>query len=292
MSSNKPKIALYLAGHMRTFSEYGKKNLQEFVKGHNVDIFVATHEYKDHSIMKKSDGTSYKGNNVKVSELFIRNMLDGLSVKKVSINSDKVDFTCVDCRTNLANYGLPRTDKKLENEGPYIPTHCHMCKSDLMKEFLDNCGIGMWRNVWRCHSMAKEYEKTHGFKYKYYIRSRPDLIYMEKIDFNNLPPLDKSIIIGFGGSLGYPDDQFAIAEEKVMDHYCGIRKVLDNWLIPHEVVQHTINKYPVCGHFNIGLVRFRKQPQPNKIIIQVDDDKWLMTYKRETFNIPGIPYQT
>lgn len=288
--TEKPKIALYLAGHMRGYCGFVRQSIQFFIDGHDVDIFVATHNYQDHTVHKQADGTNYTGSDVQVTENVIREKLVGLPVKKILICNDRVDLLCSKCRTNIANYATPR--KGFPQPEPYIPTHCDICKDNDMIEYADHSCIGMWRNVWRCHTMAKECEREHGFKYKYYIRSRPDLVYLEKLDFDRLPPLNQAIITGFGGTLGYPDDQFAIGEEEAMNAYCDLNKVLENWLVHHQVVKHTIEKYPIIGHINTGLVRLRHHPEPNKIIQQVDVDKWLMFYSRKQFKVSGVPYET
>jgi len=291
------KIALYLAGHMRGFCSFVENNIQEFISGYDVDIFVATHTYQNHHVHKNSDGTQYNGSNIFLSEKDIEIMLRNLPVKGLVISDDSRELVCVKCRVNNSEYSLPTItecpflpDRKKRKEFQPIPTHCFMCKSDEMIKCENDTSWEMWRNVWKCHSMAKKYEKNNGIKYKYYIRSRPDLVFLEKIDFNKLL-LSENIIIGFGGTLGYPDDQFAIGEEKVMDSYCDIFKVLNLWLHHHETVLHCIYQYPVCGYLNTGLVRMKLNPEPNKIIVKVDEEKWLMYYDRKSFNIPGISYR-
>jgi hypothetical protein len=270
------KIALYLAGHMRSFGDYVYKNIQQLIEGYDVDIYISTYDYEDRSECE------FEGSKTKITLQEIIKKTSGLPVVKIKYCKDGVGISCVSCRTNEAKY------TNVMNS--YIPTHCFMCKTNDMHLFDDRSCISMWKNIWICHSMAKEYEKEKGFEYKYYIRSRPDLVCLEKVHFERLPDLSRNIIIGFGGTLGYPDDQFCITEKEPMDHYCDIHKVLQHSLKPHEVVKYTLNVFPLCGHVNTGLVRKRYWPQSNKILHEVESGKWLGYYDRKTFGISGIKY--
>jgi hypothetical protein len=114
----------------------------------------------------------------------------------------------------------------------------------------------MWRKVHACMNLCTEYAARNNIIYNYIIRSRPDLMIKEYINFDILNPLVDRLIVGFGSTLGYPDDQFAIAAPCVMHHYCDIQKVIKHDLLPHKVVEYTLNVYPVFARCQISIIRF------------------------------------
>lgn len=114
----------------------------------------------------------------------------------------------------------------------------------------------MWRKVNDAWNMSVKYAKENGINYDYVVRTRPDILTRELPDWDKLPPLDNNLIIGFGPGLGYPDDIFAIGSPKVMEHYCDIQKVIDHQLLPHKVVEYTLNKYPEFGRCLTSIIRY------------------------------------
>ena len=113
----------------------------------------------------------------------------------------------------------------------------------------------MWENVWKCYRMATEYSKHGGFEYDYHVRTRPDFVHMQKLDWESLPALDDQLIIGFGHTLGYPCDCFAIGKGEAWREYCDLDRVQVNCLTVHEVVSYVLKKYPMYGQYQVGVVR-------------------------------------
>ena len=114
----------------------------------------------------------------------------------------------------------------------------------------------MWRKVNEAWKMCMDYSMKTGVQYDYVVRTRPDIIVREMPRWDKLPPLNKNLIIGFGPGLGYPDDIFAIAAPNVMEHYCDIKKVIDHKLLPHKVVEYTMNVYPEYGRCLTSILRY------------------------------------
>ncbi len=225
------KIALYLAGHLRTWNNFIKDKLRNFIKGYDVDIFISTHNSNNRTEMR---GESEYKILKEYSDEEVKSLFEGLPVKNIDIDSDK----------------LPHPYLKEENAQYY--------------------SWRMWRKVWKCNEMRKQYEKDNNITYDYVIRMRPDIIAMELINFESLPKLDRNIIIGFGTTLGYPDDMFAISSPKVMDHYCDISKTDRSDSAPHEIVKFTIKIYPIFAYLQLGILRNDRKEEPGKYIDEID----------------------
>lgn len=121
--------------------------------------------------------------------------------------------------------------------------------------------------------MRKKYEMDYRIKYDYCIRTRPDIIHFETINFEMLKDvnLDDNIIIGFGVSLGYPDDNFAICVPKMMDEYSDLNFKTDVFSAGHGIVKSIIDKYPVWLYVQIGIYRKWKEEEGKNFIIINDN---------------------
>jgi hypothetical protein len=239
------RIAVYLSGHMRTFGGHIKNSLTNLMEGYDYDLYVSTY-YK-------------KGcDNVTFTQEDLRQLISPLPLKNIHIRKDETFVTCLNCNTKQAEYGpIKHISFKTGMLTDKVPAaaYCEDCKGveDIKTE--GSSYWGMWSNVNKCYLMAKEEEEKSGFLYDYHIRSRPDVFYLEKIDFNNLPPLVSNLYAGFGVSLGYPDDTFAIGKGEAWDHYCDLNKVLLHSLGPHELTDFTFRRYPFIKLIQIGIVR-------------------------------------
>lgn len=113
----------------------------------------------------------------------------------------------------------------------------------------------IWRKVNRAWNMFYKYSTENNISYDYVVRTRPDILTKEFPLWDKLPPLTSNLIIGFGPGLGYPDDIFAIGAPNVMEHYCDIQKVIDYKLLPHKVVEYTLNVYPLYDRCHTSILR-------------------------------------
>lgn len=285
------RIALYLAGHVRTYDKYIEEKILEHFKGHDLDVFISTHTTLDRSTCKHMHGHDIHLTREQAIELF-----GGLPVKNLIICDDYQKYPCL-CTYGLAEYCLPsekRVSDRLSQPFPAefnaSPLYCDKCKPENAVK-VDNVDCSsMWKNVWNCHMMAKDYERSLGFKYDYYVRSRPDIIIMQQIDYTKLPPLTDGLLFGFGTTLGFPDDMFAVGKGEAMDDYCDFNKVIENCLYFHEVTLYTTKKYPILGQVQLAIVRFRNESPNGMISIPIEDNKFLLYYPRERFNTTPIPY--
>jgi hypothetical protein len=222
------------------------------MEGYDYDLYVSTY-YK-----LERDGS--EGDNKILTKNEIVGLFDGLPLKNIELISEEWKVTCLKCNKKEAFYGPKEYisyKTGLKEDRTPCAVYCENCKE---LEMVETDGVSywqQWRHVWNCYNMAREEEKKSGIMYDYHVRSRPDVIYLEKVDFNNIPPLDNKLYSGFGATLGSPDDMFAVGKGKAWDHYCDIRKVLLHSLHAHELTEFTFKVYPVCKLIQIGVIRYK-----------------------------------
>jgi hypothetical protein len=266
------KIALYLAGHLRTFNNDMISNIKETFNNIDYDLYVSTYNKTD----RESKESVFLTNDE------IKKKFDDLPLKNIIIEKDETKIKCLTC-DNEAKYG-PKNYicYKTGNMTERItsPVFCANCKKD---DFVLTNGPSywsQWRHVYNCYKMAME----SGVEYEYHVRSRPDIIIVDKIDFENLE--NGKLYSGFGGTLGYPDDMFAVGKHgESWDHYCDINKVLLHSLHAHELTDYTFIKFPIQKHIQIAIVREPNFDSMPKVLLQPFGDNWLLMHKKESYNI-------
>jgi hypothetical protein len=241
------RIALYIAGHIRGYNKMVSDAIKKISDGHHLDVFIATHFSNNRALSQQP------GNDVFYTYTEVADVFNDLPVRDMAVTHDSPPTPCcLGCKGRVAEYG-PDTIVG-ENNQPHAATHCRKCKHPEMVVSPDSSYWTMWNNVWTCYQMSLAYEKKHGFKYDYHIRSRPDIICMGDIDFDSLPTLDNCLIIGFGGTLGAPSDQFAIGSGAAWADYCDIDRVTRDSLWGHEMVAATLKNYPIYKHYQTGRI--------------------------------------
>jgi hypothetical protein len=245
------KLAVLIAGHLRTFDWINVGSLMNFLHGYDYDLFVVTHRTLDRSEQKH-----YYGHDLVMSDDDIRGKFKGLPLKELKITDD-ADYStrkCIKCRLNLPEWVDP--NKKLDHDMGLCSTHCETCKEDGMVFVgADSYCWRMWHSISECYELCREYAANNDVIYDYYIRGRPDILYMERIDFSKLPPLNDKLIIGFGTNLGYPNDTFAIGKGEAFAAYCDIDNVVINSLYSHGIVASVLERYPMYKFFDLAWKR-------------------------------------
>lgn len=260
------RLAVYLTGHVRCYGPLAghspliNKSLLTFLEGQDVDVFISVYDTYD-----RSNAPQVPGQEVVLSKQEVEEMFSELPVKGLTVCKDTRKARCILCRSANATHAFPSSARKCDRDigpGPPvyipIPVFCSSCKMDGCVPTPDETSYAMWENVWKCYRMATEYSKHHGFEYDYHIRTRPDFVHMQKIDWDSLPPLDDQLIIGFGHTLGYPCDCFAIGKGEAWKEYCDLERVHDNCLTAHEIVGYVLQKYPVYGQYQVGVIRHNR----------------------------------
>jgi len=183
------------------------------------------------------------------------------------------------------------SDKDFKTLFEDLPVRNFHIDSDIKDEKEGNYCWKMWRKVNTAWKMCMEYSKTNNKQYDYVVRTRPDILVREFPDWDKLPLLNKNVIIGFGPGLGYPDDIFAIGGVNVMEHYCDINKVINHDLLPHKVVEYTLNVYPEYGRCLTSILRFNDRIEKfyAPIITDYGNGMFELGYEKSYIGI-GTPF--
>lgn len=238
--NSSPRIALYMTGHVRTWTTLSHDALSWIIAGYQVDIFAALHDTLDRA--DNTDWEVYKAEQYTASPESIKALFAGLPIREFTIDS-------------------------------------HTLEPPIEMDMFRTAAWKMWRKVHECNEMRKVYERANDITYDYIVRYRPDTIIMERIPFEFLPKLDTSIICGFGPTLGWPDDLFAIGNPMVMDHYCNIEKAFIPGCGPHKIAGLTFDVYPQHSYIQTAFVRRtidHDDYHPNREIFKFG--KWFLTY--------------
>lgn len=223
-------------------------SIKSFMEGYDYDLFLVTHD-----TLERSEQKHYFGHNIKITKKEIQDMFSDLPLKDLTVTNDMDTSVrrCLVCKKYIPMW----VDSALtiNHDLGKCSTHCDFCKENNM-EFVGSKSYcwRMWRNVSEGYKLCKKYEEKNNIKYDYYIRSRPDILYKEHINFNKLPKLDDKLIIGFGSVLGYPNDHFAIGSGKAFEHYCSVEQTERESLYGHDIVRRTVEKYPIWKFFDVA----------------------------------------
>ena len=223
----KPKIAVELAGYMRSFNDCYDNWCKNLLNDDRFDFDFFIHTYKEVGMPNKS---------------------------KFDINvNDLFDFNFLYSRLNIKKIVIEETDR------------------ETISVKWDNTRVKlMYRKIFLCNELCKQYEVTTGTKYLYILRVRGDNYFTKKID---LPEhIDSNSIFvpstwGFTSNIngavkykkntgGFKDlnkavcDQFAIAGSNAMDVYANTGNELGDKYIEQYIYQnlynHNMNITRVC----------------------------------------------
>lgn len=202
------KIAICLSGFIRTW-EYSKTSfVKNLLQNTDYDIFIHTYRqnYFEHSALEK---------NIIYSNEEIIKMFYGLNVKNIIIEDrdiikNKIE---VDCKPyeNITNFKnkIKDSSEKIDN---YV-----------------NLGIRIYdqlRKIHLCNKLRKEYQSENDVEYDLIVKSRFDVLYLDKINWDTFIE-DNIVYNGSGGCAGFPDDLVGIGKEYPMNAYMDRFKNLD-----------------------------------------------------------------
>lgn len=193
------KISICIPGFLRTW-EYGKPSfLKNLVQEHDCDLFV--HTYKQ-NYFEYSAG---KQDVVYTEEQILENFKD-LNLKKIIIEDRTELFSVLEKESEKY--------KDITNYSVDIPESSGS-KKDI------KLGIRIYdqlRKMHLCNNLRKEYEIENNFKYDLYVKTRFDVMYIDKVNWNNFVE-DDLVYIGNSGTAGFPDDLVGIGKEGPMNAY-------------------------------------------------------------------------
>lgn len=194
------KIAICLSGFIRTW-EYSKVSfIKNLIQNLDCDIFIHTYKqnYYEYSSVKKD---------IIYTEDEIKSMFDLINVKDIVIED-----------RDIIKEKIEQDSKKYEN----ITNYKIRIKesSDEIENYV-NLGIRIYdqlRKIHLCNELRKEYQLKNNIKYDFIVKSRFDVLYIDKIDwrlFNN----ENMVYNGIDGCGGFPDDLVGIGKEGPMNAY-------------------------------------------------------------------------
>jgi hypothetical protein len=250
------KIALFLTNHLRDFNPTIKSSIIRMMKGFDYDLYVATHY-----TLNRSEAKNYWGSDVHLTEEEIRQKFSGMPLKglKVTDDADASDRKCVMCKTYPPQFAA---NTPISHDQGLVATHCTQCKLEGMVLADTDCYVWKYlRNIKYCYDMIKDSQENYDF----YIRSRPDLIMLEDIDFNSLVIPPRHIILGFGGTLGAPNDHFMICSDSfVLDRYCDIDSAVKRQLFAHQQVAWVLEECTVYRYYQTARLYRNLRPSTNQ----------------------------
>jgi hypothetical protein len=224
------KIAICLSGFIRTW-EYSRPSfIKNLLQNFDCDIFIHTYQqnFYEYSSCKKD---------VVYEQDEIKSMFDGLNVKEIVIEDR--DFIRKEIELN---------SKKYENVNNY---KIRIKESSEESDNYVNLGIRIYdqlRKIHLCNELRKNYQVKNNVQYDFIVKSRFDVLYIDKINWN-LFTEDNIIYNGVDGCGGFPDDLVGIGKEAPMNAYMDRFSNLDEMCFTtvHKNDINYINWYPHHG---------------------------------------------
>lgn len=231
------RIAICISGFLRTW-EYTKKTfLEQLVDGVEYDLFVHTYYQNFYEMTAERK-------DVKLTIEEIRKQFDGFNLKVLAIE-DREEilpkiFEVTEKYKNVLNY----SPLQLESSDPNsksIPI-----------------GIRIYdqlRKIHLCNELRKSYETLHNKKYDLVIKTRFDLAYFCKPDWNKC--FDNKVHFEYGATFGWPNDTFCACIPEIMDKaYANRFLFLDEMFFYPKVIKPGLG---LCAHGSLGYILDREK---------------------------------
>lgn len=194
------KIAVCLSGFIRTW-EYSRVSfIKNLIQDLECDIFIHTYKqnYFEHSATEKD---------VVYTSDEILNMFKGFNVRDIVIEDR--DFIKKEIEIKSKEYESVSNFKIKIKES-----------SDDSDNYV-NLGIRIYdqlRKIHLCNELRKEYQLKNHIKYDFIVKSRFDVLYLDKVNWDTFTE-ENIVYNGSGGCAGFPDDLVGIGKEYPMNAY-------------------------------------------------------------------------
>jgi len=225
------RLAICISGFLRTW-EYSKPSLlKNLIQNNDYDLFI--HTYKQ-NYFEYSSGVENKI----YDEEEILKMFKDTNVKKIVIED----------RDDILNDLTEHSQKYKDVSNFFIKIK----ESSDTKSKEINLGIRIYdqlRKNYLVNNLRKEYEIENNIKYDFYVKTRFDILYADKINWSNFND-DKIIYNGNCGTAGFPDDLIGIGTNEsvinaYMDRFINLDKMCFTKVNKNEI--NPINWYPNFG---------------------------------------------
>ncbi len=203
------KIAICLSGFIRTWEQSKPSFFTNLVQDNDCDIFIHTYNqnYYEYSAQKQD---------VYYSDEEIKEMFQDLNLKDIIIEDRDKIFDKIETDS-----------KKYENIQNY---KIRIKESSEEKDNFVNLGVRIYdqlRKIHHSNELRKKFERENNFEYDFIVKTRFDVLYVDKINWNSFT--DSNIIyVGEGGTAGFPDDLVGIAKNDPINAYMDRFLYLDD----------------------------------------------------------------
>jgi hypothetical protein len=210
------RVAICISGHIRSWKQTKANFVSSLLsdKDAEIDVYLYTYYQLD-----------TKEGEEKVTEELLFELFSDIPVKKWVMVDD-----------------TPSLDEETEN---FLQ---RLCDRKYDSENVVRGSYNGMLSIHRCNKLRREEE------YDLVMRTRFDVIYFRPINWSKLALEDNQLIIGFGSTLGAPNDMVGIGKPGVMDAYCDeflrIRKIFapeqEGWdrlsFVMHTVLKSAIDR--------------------------------------------------
>jgi len=237
------KVALCLSGQPRMFKTSYASLKTHILDNYNCDIFIDTWKFKN------TDENFYLSHRYK-DEGSLEELYDTYQPRVLNVEKfDEIfEFKCLDFESRIAS----RQGAKEDN---YLRRY-----------------YSMLYKIYNCNKIKNEYEKKMNIHYDIVVRSRLDVLYTQKIEFNK--DINLTADRQGSGRDGCAGDILAYGVKDTMDIYCDLFNQIYHYfsngvfinteiVLPHHLDQ-TIKSYSVLN---------------NKIFITRPSEDWQQKYR-------------
>ena len=195
------KVALLLPGHLRSYKDCIQSLSDNILKKYDTDVFINTWD-KEHntSSFKRSQSQLIKEDIVDTYKFY--------GAKNVFFNIENYSDNELELNENLRD--------KLMNPKWYSTKYYVPASS---KQF-----ICQSYKIYTCNKMKKEIENKYNFKYDLVIRSRPDIIVNDLINYNNN---NLTLLKSNNYDMLHYEDHFYFGSSESMDRYVNMYEDLE-----------------------------------------------------------------
>ena len=213
------KVALCFSGMFRNFETCIPSTMLNFIniwkeQNYKVDIFLYMYYIDDIDNIK----CKFKMKKYKINKQKILNILKPVKYEINEYNSDVQEEECIINDINFLNIEW---------------------NNQIEKDYAINA-IGMYRKIYMCNQLKKEYENEKKFKYDMVWRGRLDFFFHDKLEFPfHLHPFVNKIFLlkdRFNSSSRMKtNDKFFGGSSEVMDKICNIYNEIPNFYSKIEI---------------------------------------------------------
>lgn len=230
------RIAVCISGFVRIWKDTKKSFLEQIYQDPTVEIDLFIHTYHQNYY----EFTSGKEDVLLTTNDFYE-LFEGLNVASLVIEDRRITLPKVTQDANkysfTENFNLPQKESSSETSNSIpigVRTYDHL------------------RKIHLCNEERKKYEKEHGFKYDLVMKTRFDLVYFNKINWNLC--LDNHLHFDYGACFGWPNDCVCVCVPELMDLYAGRFTLFDEMffseatvrgICAHATLRYVISKYAI-----------------------------------------------